>query len=220
MNDHEFLKIVYDKRFWGFIVIILVLVAGVLLTDFGVVVQQEVTKEADFKGEPLKFTVVRVEPLPDQKDVSTSPTIEISFEKPIKEGDIKVTSKPAASFTKTLSSGGHYLTLKPKQSLKTATKYTLDVAAGKIKVYQWSFTTSNKSGDLQAIEKIKAKLPYKGNHFRISYASSTDKFFVTIDAKPVASYEKAALSWFASQGLANAEKAINIVIYPVGKASD
>lgn len=166
----------------------------------------------------LSVKVIRVEPLPNQKDVSTSPTIKITFEDTIVNKKIEITTSPKIEFEEQVSPGGYNLVLTPSSQLNSSAEYTITVIAEKAEIYSWSFTTGSKGADPKVVETIKRKLPYQGDHFIISYASSTDKFFVTISAKPVGTYKQAALDWFAAQGLPNAEAAINIVYYPVGDA--
>lgn len=164
--------------------------------------------------------VLRVEPLPDQKGISTSPTIKIAFEKSITGKKIAISSSPKFTFSQELSTEGYRLTLTPKSQLKSSTKYTLTILAEKVKIYSWTFTTGKKGADPVVVEKIKDDLPFDGEHFRISYSAATDRFYVTIDAKPVDKYKQAALSWFASEGLPNAEDQLNILFPTTGEAAD
>ncbi|NIM17915.1 MAG: hypothetical protein GTO45_38555, partial [Candidatus Aminicenantes bacterium] len=85
--------------------------------------------------------VIKVEPLPDKKGISTSPTIEIRFARSIKGKKISVAASPKTAFKQSLSSGGFRLSLTPKKALKPKTKYTLSVLSEKKKIYSWSFTT-------------------------------------------------------------------------------
>lgn len=171
---------------------------------------------------PIKpsVRVLRVEPLPDSNDVSSSPTIAITFKESIIKKDVQITSSPKVSFKSSLSSGGYVLKLTPKSPLTSAKKYTLGVVYEKVKIFSWSFTTGKKQVDTNVLEKIKGKLPHDGNHFRITYTKASDKFYVVIDAKPVVTYKQSALNWFADQGLPDAESKINIFYYPVGDAID
>ncbi|NIN24045.1 MAG: hypothetical protein GTO45_38550, partial [Candidatus Aminicenantes bacterium] len=70
------------------------------------------------------------------------------------------------------------------------------------------------------IEAIKKKLPYEGDHFRISHAQAGDRYYVDIDKKPMAVYKQKALDWFTEQGLPGAESAINVNFYAIGEAAD
>lgn len=219
MTLETFKNILQEKKFWVFVAIIIVMAVGIIFIiqlprrPLGTGIEPE------RRPTTLSVKVVRVEPLPDQKDITTSPTIKISFEKSIEGKKIAINSTPAASFDQQLSSKGFHLTLTPKSTLKSSTKYTLSVLEGKAKIYSWSFTTGTKGADPALLEKIKEKLPYQGKHFRIAYSSVDDEFVVTIDAKPLDTYKKAALSWFASQGLANAESKINIFYLTIGEAA-
>jgi len=215
-------SILKDKKFWIFLVILVVVaIAGASLLVRQLSGEPTITGyEKLYNISPPKNGVVRVEPLPDKKGISTNPTIIVMFEKSIIGKKVQITSSPEASFNQAVSSNGFTLTLTPKESLKPSTKYTFSVIYEKSKIYVWSFTTGKKGGDPQLIDTIKNKLPYKSTHLTISYSSTTDKFFVFIDAKPIDTYKKAALDWFASQGLVDAEKKINIFYYLVGEAAD
>lgn len=166
------------------------------------------------------FKILRVEPLPDQKNVSTSPTIKIVFDKSVAQAKVEIISSPQAAFDRQLSPRGFTLLLTPQNSLEPSTIYTLEVVMGKTKIYSWSFTTGTKGADPQVLEKIKSKLPYQGENFRISYSATNDKFIVTITAKPVEIYKKKALDWFAAEGLPNAEESVNIFYLLLGAAAN
>lgn len=216
-------NILKDKKFWLFIAIfIFIAVLGIIsfLATRPTKAPGGTGIEPELRPTKPDVRVLRVEPLPDQKGISTSPTIKISFEKSIEGKKIAVSSAPGAEFNQKLSSKGFYLTLIPQALLKPSTRYTIAVLEGTTKIYSWSFTTGKKGTDPNVLEKIKSKLPYEAEHLRITYTSATDKFFVRIDAKPVEKYKKDALSWFASQGLPDAEKKINIFYYLVGDAAD
>ena len=85
----------------------------------------------------IKILVLRVEPLPDQKGVSTSPSIKIVFKDSIIDEKITVNSSPKVSFSRSVSPRGYTLTLVPEKNLKINTKYTLDVFHDKTKI--WGF---------------------------------------------------------------------------------
>ncbi|OGY21513.1 MAG: hypothetical protein A2126_04240 [Candidatus Woykebacteria bacterium GWB1_45_5] len=215
-------NILYDRKTKYFMLAILVILGLVIYEQLQ---QTEAPKET-FPNEyiqptpKLTFpTVAWVEPRADQKDISTTPTIKIAFEKKIKENEISLETVPAFNFSLKISPDGYYLTVSPKSPLEKNTKYQINVIFEKVRIYAWSFTTGSLEADAQIVKTIKSKLPYYGDHFSISYAGSTDKFFVTIDAKPVETYKKAALAWFTSQGLSNAETKINIFYYLVGNAA-
>ena len=222
MKLEDFQNILKDKKFWVFITVLILVavVLSVLLINQRSKAPGGTGIEPELRPTKPDVRVLRVEPLPDQKGISTSPTIKISFEKSIEGKKIAISSTPVASFDQQISSKGFHLILTPKSPLEPSTKYTLSVLDGKVKIYSWSFTTGTKGADPTLLEKIKAQLPYEETHFRITYASPTDKFIVTIDAKPVDTYKKAALSWFASKGLPDAAKKINIFYLTVGEAAE
>jgi hypothetical protein len=90
-----------------------------------------------------------------------------------------------------------------------------------VKIFFWSFTTGKKAAvSASVVENIKKKLPYQESHVYITYLSSGDKFFVTIDAKPVNTYKTRALNWFKSQGLVDPENQINITFLLTGVAAN
>ena len=220
MNASELKELLKDKKIWAFGLLIIILVIGILLTDFGDITRKTYRSLDIPNPEPLPNRVLRVEPLPDATGVSANPTVSITFENSVTGKNVSISSKPTASFSQTLSSSGYTLTLIPKTPLKLGTKYTLSISIGKIKIYEWEFTTGQRSANPAVIENLKKKLPYKGNHFRISYAEATDKYFVNIDAKPVETYKQAALDWLKSQGLTDPERQINVAYFLIGKASD
>ena len=220
MNVNELKELLKDKKIWAFGLLIIILVIGILLTDFGDITRKTYRSLDIPNPEPLPNRVLRVEPLPDATGVSANPTVRITFENTITGKNATISSKPAASFSQTLSSSGYTLTLTPKTPLKLGTKYILSVSIDKIKIYEWEFTTGQRSGNVSIIQALKKKLPYQGAHFRISYAQATDKYFVNIDAKPVETYKKTAIDWLKSQGLTDPEKQINIVYFLIGKAAD
>ena len=166
----------------------------------------------------IKILVLRVEPLPDQKGVSTSPSIKIVFKDSIIDEKITVNSSPKVSFSRSVSPRGYTLTLVPEKNLKINTKYTLDVFHDKTKIYAWSFTTGTVGANPSIVEKIKGVLPYDVDSFRITYSATSDTFVVTIFEKPVENNKKLALDWFKSQGLKNPEKEINITYLTLGSA--
>jgi hypothetical protein len=216
-------EIFRDKKFWILVVIALVVLVVVIYSLFRGFTQPPfdiLDSEGEIEVTKPDVFVVRVEPLPDQTGISTSPTIKVSFEKSIRKQKVQVVSSPKATFNQSVSSSGFYLTLTPKNNLKPTTKYSLSVLVGKTKIYSWSFTTEKKGADPSILEGIKKNLPYEGNHFRVSYSSATDKFYVTIDEKPIDKYKKAALGWFDSKGLPNAESTINIFYLTIDKAAD
>ena len=220
MNANELKELLKDKKIWAFGLLIIILVIGILVTDFGDITRKTYRSLDIPNPEPLPNRVLRVEPLPDATGVSANPTVSITVENPIAGKNVAVSSKPTASFNRSLPPSGYTLTLTPKTPLKLGTKYTLSVSMNNIKIYEWEFTTGQKGANAVIIEALKKKLPYQGAHFRISYAQATDKYFVNIDAKPVETYKKAAIDWLKSQGLTDPEKQINIVYFLIGKASD
>jgi len=220
MNTGEMKELLKDKKIWAFGLLIIILVIGILLTDFGDITRKTYRSLDIPNPEPLPNRVLRVEPLPDATGVSANPTVSITFENSVTGKNVSVSAKPSALFSQNLSTSGYTLTLIPKAPLKLGTKYALAVSIGKTKIYEWEFTTGQKSGNAAIIEALKKKLPYQGAHFRISYAQATDKYFVNIDAKPVETYKKTAIDWLKSQGLTDPEKQINMVYFLIGKASD
>lgn len=168
----------------------------------------------------IKILVLRVEPLPDQEGISTSPSIKIIFKDTISDEKITVNSSPKASFSRSVSPRGYTLTLTPEKNLKTETKYTLDIFHDKTKIYSWFFTTGTAGASPNIVEKIKRELPYEVDSFRITYSSASDTFVVIIFEKPVENNKKQALDWFRSQGLKNPDKEINITYLTLGSASN
>lgn len=222
MSLEELQQILKEKKFWIFVAVLIGL-SIVLIVVF----TRQYSKQPIVTGdEPLVnvptpgVKVIRVEPLPDQGGVTTSPTIKIIFDKSILTKTVTVAFSPKIDFSKTVSPKGYTVTLSPKSALKPSTKYTGNVTIKKTKIYSWSFTTGKKGADPAVINKIKSELPFLGEHFIVSYSSTSDKFFVTIDAKPIDKYKKTAKDWFISQGLLEPEKEINIFYYIVGAAAD
>ncbi len=219
MKLEEVQKLIRDKKLWVFIVIIvfiLLAMASTLLPEGKTIITGI---EPPTKPAIVKLRVTRVEPLPDQKDVSTAPTIKIFFDRKINSLPVKIVTTPEFEIKSTLSPKGFNSTLEPKATLKALTKYTIDILLEKVKIYSWSFTTGKVSTPADVVNKIKDQLPFKGEHFRISYWSSTDKFFIAIDAEPVDKYKAAATDWLKVRGLSDPENQINIVYIPIGEAS-
>ena len=222
MNLSNLKELVQNKKLWLLLIVLSVFLVGLLIKlQTGGEKKSLSTGLESYPNVVLPgYNVVRVEPLPDKKDVSLAPTIKISFGKSIKDKKVSIATSPRIVFDQSLSAGGYRLVLTPKEPLATSTKYTLTILAEKKEIYSWSFTTGNKIVDLQVIESIKKKLPYEGDHFRVSYAQASDRFYVDIDTKPMDTYKQKALDWFTSQGLPDAENAINIVYFAVGEAAD
>ena len=171
--------------------------------------------------EKLILSVTGVEPRDGQKEISTNPTIKIYFDKPHDSKDIKFVTKPAFKFKIDTARSNLLYTLTPTSALKPSTKYTVDVLHQGLKIFFWSFTTGKKATvEASLVEKIKSQLPYQESHVYITYLSSADKFFVTIDAKPVNTYKTRALNWFKSQGLVDPESQINITFLLTGTAAN
>ncbi len=199
------------------ITILIILIISIIL------IGKEVTKppvepptegKIEIPNPPLtKPRVVRVEPLPGQKDVSTAPTIKVFFEEDVSELKVSISPKPPFKFKSAFTRRGSELTLTPTTTLKPSTKYKIDVLIDETIIYFWNFTTKKATVSLSVIEKIKKQMPYQdpGGKFNISYSAATDKFFVRIKAKPIDTSKQAAINWFKSQGLTNPEKQINIV---------
>ncbi|OGY24067.1 MAG: hypothetical protein A2172_00790 [Candidatus Woykebacteria bacterium RBG_13_40_15] len=215
---NELLK---DKKFWLFVFSIAA-IAFLLITTLTPPKKETEKTNAldvgDLKAAKASLLVSRVEPLPKQEGVSTAPTINIFFDRPVKDMDVKVGTKPDFKFRSELSPGTTVAVVTPEETLLQGTKYTISVKLDNKLIYEWYFTTGSSKTPTGVVQKIKEKLPYTGNHFKITYWPSTDKFFITIDNKPMDVYRDAALNWLRSYGLTDPEKQIHIVYLPVGKA--
>jgi len=218
---NELLNVLKEKKFLVLVGLLLVLLVGYALLNLPKEEKPKYPEESVPRELPQpKLVVTRVEPKQDRTDVSTAPTIRIYFDRPITKLAVKIEPNPSFSFKETLSPEAFHLTLVPEVTLASSTKYTINVKLEDLTIYSWSFTTGGESTPAAVVENIKKELPYKGDHFKISYWSSTDKFFVTVDAKPVEVYKAAALNWFKARGLTDPEAQINIAYILVGQAAD
>jgi hypothetical protein len=58
--------------------------------------------------------------------------------------------------------------------------------------------------------EIIAKLPIDNENYSVQYFSQTDQFFVLIKKNPYFQFKKEVLAWFASFGVKNPEKELNL----------
>lgn len=168
-----------------------------------------------------ELPILRVEPDVNQEGVSSAPKIVVYFRNSAKGKTVNIKVTPAFDFKASFDNAATVLTVTPNTPLKAKTKYSIEILQNGTVLYGWSFTTGDdvvSVGDVAAINKLKATLPYRSDHFWIEYKSIADVFNVYIDAKPVETYKQAALNYFKSQGISDPSK-LNIAIIPVGEAA-
>lgn len=162
--------------------------------------------------------VTSYQPLGAEK-VTTQPTLKLEMNKKLGATEAEIRLNPSTPLKIAIS--GSIITATPSQPLAINTKYTASLYIDKGKFFEWVFTTIGSTisqNEAAIVDQIKAKMPYQGDKFRITYSSVIDQFTVTIDTKPSDTYFQKALDWFKSQGVTNLNS-LNIKKYLVGSAA-
>lgn len=158
------------------------------------------------------------QPLGAEK-VTTQPTLKLVMSKKLGDTKADIRLDPAVPLKTTVTD--ETVVAIPTQPLAINTKYTASLYIDDGKFFEWGFTTIGSTisqNEAAILDAIKAKMPYQGDKFRITYSPVIDQFTVTIDTKPADTYFQKALDWFKSQGVTNLNS-LKIKKYLVGSAA-
>lgn len=156
-----------------------------------------------------KIELTNVVPYPNEIEISTYPTIQVTAVQPL-HPLLTIDISPRVSFTKVYTNDNKTLALTLQRPLRKNTKYTIRLFDNTNDAsYSWAFTTGDVGVDqklLGGIERVKQQLPYKdpNGRFEIYYAPQTDVYFITVHDDERSDGDRvAALNWLKSQGITN-----------------